>query len=100
MRFKTELLVMGAKRAQGEYQGRTYDYTEIFHHVDLQDGENFVGQIGQNTRFGSSANFEKLKSWSYPLLCEAELEIVSNGRTTSTIILDLKPKLNKPVLAQ
>lgn len=91
---------MGAKCSQGEYQGRPYDYTEVFHHVDLQEGENFVGQVGQNTRYGSSANFEKLKGWSFPLLCEAELEIVSNGKSTSTIILDLKPKSVKPNLNQ
>lgn len=95
MRFKSELLVMGAKMSKGDYQGKPFDYTQVFYQADLQDGENFVGQVGESMRFGSSDNFEKLKGLSYPCLFDVEIEQVSNGNSTTLIILDMKPKSTK-----
>lgn len=100
MRFKSEMLVMGAKMSKGDYQGKPFDYTQVFYHADLQEGENFVGHVGEAIRYGTSANFEKLKGLSYPVLCDVELEQVSNGNSTSLILLDLKPKSVKHNLNQ
>lgn len=97
MLFKTTMLVLGAKSSKGEYNGRSFDSTTIFFKADLQDGDNFVGEVGEQMKWGTSANFEKIKHLQFPLTAEATLEQVSNGKTMMTIIKDLVPeKSNAP----
>ena len=91
MLFKTQMFVLGAKSSKGEYNGRPYDSTTIFFHADLQDGDNFVGQVGEQIKWGTSANFEKIKHLEFPLQAEATLEQVSNGKCMVTILKDLGP---------
>lgn len=98
MLFKTDLLVLGAKSSKGDFEGTAYDYTLVFFQADLQEGENFCGQVGQSFRWGTSDNFEKLKNLEYPLQASATLEQVSNGKSMVTIIKDLVPV--KPPVAQ
>lgn len=95
MQFKTQLLVLGAKCSKGEFNGKPYDSTTVYYQADLQQGENFVGQVGQEIRFGTSENFQKMKGLKYPIMCEALMEQVSNGKTTSLIIKDLAPLVPK-----
>lgn len=96
MLFKTQLVVLGAKSSKGEYNGRPYDSTTIFFQADLQDGENYCGQVGEQLKWGTSENFEKIKNLEYPLQAEATLEQVSNGKSMITIIKDLVP-VKQPV---
>ncbi|MDR8236486.1 hypothetical protein FPK75_25090, partial [Acinetobacter baumannii] len=67
MQFKTTITVLGAKSSKGEFNGKPYDSTTIFFQAELQDGDNFVGQVGEQIRWGTSANFEKLKGLKFPL---------------------------------
>ncbi len=46
MQFKTELIILGAKSSKGDFNGKPYDSTTVFYQADLQSGENFVGQVG------------------------------------------------------
>ncbi|MHA3062595.1 hypothetical protein [Acinetobacter sp. ANC 4641] len=96
MLFKSQLVVLGAKSSKGEYNGVSYDSTTVFFQADLQDGDNFCGQVGESLKWGTSANFEKIKNLDYPLHAEATLEQVSNGKTMITIIKDLVPQVKKP----
>lgn len=91
MKFKVQLHVLGAKRSKGEYNGKPYDNTIVFYQADLQDGEDFVGQVGEQMRFGKSDNFVKLKDLKFPCICEALVEQVSNGNSVSMVIKDLHP---------
>lgn len=96
MLFKTTMVVLGAKSSKGEYNGRLFDSTTLFYKADLQDGDNFVGEVGEQIKWGTSANFEKIKHLDFPLIAEATLEQVSNGKTMLTIVKDLVPQ-NKAV---
>jgi len=96
MLFKTTMVVLGAKSSKGEYNGRPFDSTTLFYKADLQDGDNFVGEVGDQIKWGTSANFEKIKHLDFPLIAEATLEQVSNGKTMLTIVKDLVPQ-NKAV---
>lgn len=92
MQFKSEMVVLGAKSSKGDYNGNPYDYTLIFHKADLQEGENFVGEVGESTKWGTSQNFKKIKDCQFPLVADVLLEQVSNGKTSTIIIKDLVPR--------
>ncbi|MDR8241085.1 hypothetical protein FPK82_22755 [Acinetobacter baumannii] len=95
MQFKTTITVLGAKSSKGEFNGKPYDSTTIFFQAELQDGDNFVGQVGEQIRWGTSDNFEKLKGLKFPLNAEATMEQVSNGKSMVTILKDLVPQVPK-----
>ena len=97
MQFKTQLVVQGAKGSKGEYNGKPYDSTTVFFQADLQEGDNFCGQVGESLKWGTSANFEKIKHLEYPLQAELTMEQVSNGKNMVTIIKDLVPVKQSPV---
>lgn len=92
MLFKTTMVVLGGKSSKGEYNGVPYDSTTIFYKADLQEGDNFVGEVGEQMKWGTSANLEKIKGLIFPLVAEATIQQVSNGKTTITIIKDLVPE--------
>jgi len=91
MQFKTQIVVLGAKSSKGTFNDKAYDSTVVFFQADLQEGDNFCGQVGESLKWGTSANFEKIKGLEYPLQAEATLEQVSNGKSMVTIIKDLVP---------
>lgn len=95
MLFKSTVVVLGAKASKGEYDGKPYDSTTVFFQADLQDGDNFCGQVGESLKWGTSDNFEKIKGLQYPLQAELSMQQVSNGKSMVTIIKDLVPV--KPV---
>lgn len=86
------MTVLGAKSSKGSFEGKAYDSTTVFYQADLQEGENFAGQLGVSIKWGTSVNFEKIKNLSYPFNAEATLEQVSNGSTTTLIVKDLVPE--------
>lgn len=90
MQFNTNIIVLGAKRSKGEYQGRPYDSTNIFYQAELQQGDDFVGQVGESIKWGTSDNFEKIKGLKYPFSATATMQQVSNGKTSTMVLLDLK----------
>ena len=91
MQFKTQLVVLGAKSSKGEYNGRPFDSTTVFYQAQLQEGENFAGQVGADYKWGTSINFEKIKNQKFPFMADCVLEQVSNGKTTVTILKELTP---------
>ena len=48
MQFKSQIVVLGAKASKGEFNGRPFDSTTVYYQADLQDGENFAGQVGSD----------------------------------------------------
>lgn len=92
MQFKSTMVVLGAKSSKGDYNGNPYDYTLIFYKADLQEGDNFVGEVGEQMKWGTSANFAKIKDLQFPLVADVVLEQVSNGKTSTVIIKDLVPQ--------
>ncbi len=91
MQFKTTIIVLGAKSSKGEFNGKPYDSTTIFFQAELQDGDNFVGQVGEQIRWGTSANFDKVKNLKFPFTANCKMEQDSNGKSMVTILRDLIP---------
>lgn len=99
MRFKAQLVVLGAKSSKGDFNGKPYDSTTVFIQTDLQEGDRFCGLVGDFLKWGTSENFEKIKHHSYPARFEASLEQVSNGKNSVTIIKDMVLVKDTPVKA-
>lgn len=95
MKLTTKFTVTGMKRSKGTLEnGNPYDSTKVYALTDLDDRKgNGMGAATVEYSFGTSEEFEKFKhlAGSFPLECEAEIEIVTNGRTQTTIINAIKP---------
>lgn len=92
MQFESKIVVLGAKSSKGEFNGKPYDSTTVYYQSDLQEGENFAGQVGASIKWGTSFNFERIKGQKFPFTALAKMEQVSNGTTTVTIMKDLVPE--------
>lgn len=92
MQFNSTMVIFGAKSSKGVFEGKPYDYTLLFYKANLQEGDNFVGEVGESIKWGSSENFEKIKALEFPLVADVTLEQLSNGKTSSLAVLDLKPQ--------
>lgn len=91
MQYKSQIVVLGAKASKGSYEGNPYDSTTVFYQGDLQEGENYCGQVGAFMKWGLSDNILKIKDLQFPLLAEVTVQQVSNGKTMVSIIKDLVP---------
>ena len=95
MKLTTKITVTGMKRSKGTLEnGNPYDSTKLYALTDLDDRKgNGMGQATVEYGFGTSDEYEKYKhlAQSFPLECEAEIEIVTNGKTQSTIVTAIKP---------
>lgn len=91
----SKIVVTGMKRSKGTLEnGAAYDSTKLYALTDLDDRKgNGMGQATVEYGFGTSEEFEKFKhlAQSFPLECEVELELITNGKTQSTIINSIKP---------
>lgn len=96
MQFKSQMVVLGAKSSKGEYNGRPFDSTVIFYKADLQEGDNFVGEVGDQIKWGTSENFKKIKDLEFPLSADVVMEQVSNGKSSTLVLLDLVPHKQAP----
>lgn len=92
MLFKSIMVVLGAKSSKGNYNGIPFDKTTIFYKADLQEGDNFVGEVGESIVWGLSDNFQKIKSLEFPLVADVTLEQVSNGSGSRMILKELVPQ--------
>lgn len=92
MQFETTIVVLGAKASKGEYNGRPFDSTKIFAQAELQEGENFAGFVSTDYTWGTSFNFERIKGLDFPFSAKAKMQVVSNGKTSTTVMLDLIPE--------
>ena len=96
MLLKSNVIVRGARPSKGDYNGRAYDSTKVFAQSELQEGENFAGFVSTEYSWGTSFNFERIKGIEYPFKAKAVMQIVSNGKDSKTIMLDLVPEKTAP----
>ncbi len=96
MLFKSTITVLGAKSSKGTFEGKPFDSTTIFYQSDLQEGENFAGQVGVSIKWGTSLNFQKVKDLVFPFNADVSMEQVSNGSSQTLILKDLVPEKASP----
>ncbi|CAM3898100.1 hypothetical protein EV679_2543 [Kerstersia gyiorum] len=102
MKFNTRITIAGVKGSKGKLEsGQEYDSTKIYVQTDLDDSKGMgKGFATVEYNYGTSEEFHKLKHLPFPLVAEAELEIVTNGKTQKTVITSLQPiELAKPTKA-
>lgn len=92
MQFESNLKVIGAKRFKDTVDGTLYDNTKLFVEVQLNDQNgNAVGSAASEMQWGTSDNFAKIQHLTYPFVAKCTLEMVTNGKTTKTVVLNVQP---------
>lgn len=93
MKLQARLHITGMKASKGTLEnGNPYDSTKVYAMTDLDDRKgNGVGSATVEYTFGTSEEFGKFKHLPFPVVMDAEIEIITNGRTQSTIITAMKP---------
>jgi hypothetical protein len=94
MKFTTQLEVIGIKSSKGQLDnGQAYDSTKIYCQVDLDQSKgNAKGYGCAEYPIGDSTEFAKFKHLTFPFVADAEIEIVTTGRTQKTQVLTLRPR--------
>lgn len=98
MKFSNRVIVTGALPSKGVLEsGASYDSTKVFVETDLDDSKG-VGTATVEYKWGTSENYEKIahilkaaRVSGKPAVFDADLEIVTNGKTQRTQVVDLRP---------
>lgn len=95
-----EMIITGAKSSSGEYEGRSYDSTKIYVQTKMNDqsGE-MVGFATSEYNWGASSNFNKLRDLDFPLKAKVEMEIVTSGKNSKMVVVDVQPILSNQAKA-
>ncbi|MCJ0765327.1 hypothetical protein [Variovorax terrae] len=95
MKLQARLLVTGMKKSKGVLEnGQPYDSTKVYAMTELDDSKgNGMGSATVEYALGTSEEFDKMKhlAASFPIECDAEIEIVTNGKVQKTVIAALRP---------
>jgi hypothetical protein len=93
MKFSSRITVTGIKASKGNLEnGTPYDSTKLYVKTDLDDSKSMAkGSATAEYAFGTSDEYHKYKHLPFPIECDAELEIVTNGKAQKTVIVSLKP---------
>lgn len=92
MKFEATINVLGAKASKGEMEGTPYDHTTIYASTSLDDSKaNAKGEAGTEYRFGTAAEFDKIKHNSFPFIAQCQFEIVTTGKVAKTVMLGMTP---------
>ena len=90
--MNSTITVIGAKRSKGEIEGKPYDHTTIYTQDSLdQKNGDAIGSAGSEYRWGTSDNFLKIAGLKPPFNADVKLEMITTGKSTKMIILDLTP---------
>jgi hypothetical protein len=95
--MKQTLTLLGAKRSKGTLDnGRAYDSTKLYVQTAMKpDNADQVGFAVSEYTWGDSSNFEKLQGLQFPCQADFGFEIVTNGKTSQIVVVDVQP-LTKP----
>ena len=96
MKFPARVIISGVKRSKGVLEsGQAYDSTKVYVSTILDDSKgNGAGSATAEYTWGTSENFERIAHLfkaGKPVEFDAELEIVTNGKTQRTQVVDLRP---------
>ena len=93
MKFQSNIRVVGMKASKGQLEnGTPYDSTKVYALVDMDGSKgNALGQSSSEFTLGTSDELEKFRKLPFPFDAVAEMEIVTNGKTSKTVMHGLKP---------
>lgn len=93
MKFTQKITVVGMKSSKGTLENGTgYDSTKVYALVDLDASKGTAkGMASSEFTLGSSEEFQAFKHLPFPFEAEADMEIVTNGKTQKTVMHALNP---------
>lgn len=96
MKFPARIIITGIKRSKGTLEnGNPYDSTKVYVQTTLDDSKgNGAGSATVEYGWGTSDNYDKIAhlfKGGRAVEFDAELEIVTNGKTQRTQVADLRP---------
>ena len=92
MLLTSDVVVTGSKASKGDFNGKPFDSTKVYVETEMQAGERSSGTVSTEYTWGTSDNYPKIEKLKYPFKAKAVLQIVSNGRDSKTILVDLVPE--------
>lgn len=95
MQFTSDVVVRGSKPSKGDYNGTVYNSTKVYLDTQMQSGERSSGQVTSEYTWGTSENYDRIEKIPHPFKAKAVMQIVSNGRDSKTILIDLIPDTNQ-----
>lgn len=97
MIFKTNCEIVGAKMFEGNIEGVAYDSTTLFVKTELDESRDTArGFATTEYKYGTSAEFARIKDRKFPFLAECEIELTTTGRKDSKRMISMHP-LARPV---
>ncbi|WP_431437621.1 hypothetical protein [Acinetobacter lwoffii] len=92
MNFTSEVVVRGSKPSKGDFNGKPFNSTKVYIDTGMQAGERSSGQVTTEYTWGTSDNYDRIEKIPHPFKAKAVMQIVSNGRDSKTILIDLIPE--------
>ena len=91
--YVSKVRVTGMKFSKGTMDnGTAFDSFKVFIETKFDESKgNARGTATTEYHCGKSAEYKKYAHLSLPFIAEAEMETVTNGKTRSTVILQLLP---------
>lgn len=88
-----KMKIVGMKSNKGQMDnGTKYDSTKVFVETKLDESKGTAkGVAVTEYPFGLSDEFEKFKHLPMPFMAEVELDMVTSGKATKTIITSITP---------
>lgn len=93
MKFTQNIQVVGMKSSKGQLEnGTAYDSTKVYALVDLDASKGTAkGMASSEFTLGTSEEFAAFKHLPFPFQADADMEIVTNGKTQKTVMHALRP---------
>lgn len=93
MKFTQRIHVVGMKSSKGVLENGTgYDSTKVYALVDLDASKGTAkGMASSEFTLGTSEEFAKYKHLPFPFEADADMEIVTNGKTQKTVMHSCVP---------
>lgn len=94
MAFKNTIHIVGMKASKGTLDnGQGYDSTKVYALTNLNTSAGTSkGMSCSEYNFGTAAEFEKFKHLNFPFVADVEMDIVTNGKTQKTLLLEIVPR--------
>ena len=92
MQMQSDVVVTAFKASKGDFNGKPFDSTKVYLETGILAGERSKGVIASEYTWGLSDNYSKLEHLDPPFKAKAVLQQVSNGRSVTTILVDLIPE--------
>lgn len=100
MQFKNKVTVLGAKSVDfkpDDGSGRHFNHVALYCKVPLKntDGKS-IGDACEVFNWQDNRNFVKLINHKFPIEAEVTFEMVTSGKTSSFVVLDVElPQVQK-----